>query len=165
MSRDRALWTCPACGRPFANRNQPHSCGAATVEAHLRGRSERVVALFRAFEAAVRECGPVVLAPARTRVGFQVRMIFAAVSARADRLDGHVVLARRLESPRFTRIESLSPRNHVHHFRLRDAAELNDEFRSFLRESYAVGEQRHLDHAPERRHPRRHRPGRPGAES
>ena len=66
------------------------------------------------------------------------------MTVRADRLDGHVVLARRLEHPRFTRIESLSPRNHVHHFRLRDPAEIDDEVRGWLREAYAVGEQRHL---------------------
>ena len=63
---------------------------------------------------------------------------------RADRLDGHVVLARRVEHPRFTRIESLSPRNHVHHFRLRDPAEIDDEVRAWLREAYAVGEQKHI---------------------
>lgn len=141
---DRPLWTCPACGRPFANRGQPHSCVIASVDEHLRGKGELAEALYRRFEAAVRACGPVVLAPAKTRIGFQVRMIFAAVSVWADRLDGHVVLARRLEHPRFTRIDSLSPRNHVHHFRLRHPAEIDDEVRGWLREAYAVGEQKHL---------------------
>ena len=75
---DRPLWTCPACGRPFANRNQPHSCVAAPVDEHLRGKGERAEALYRRFEEAARECGPVVLAPVKTRIGFQVRMIFAA---------------------------------------------------------------------------------------
>ncbi|HEU4557434.1 MAG TPA: DUF5655 domain-containing protein [Longimicrobium sp.] len=141
---DRPLWTCPRCGRPFANRNQQHSCVAASVDEHLRGKGERAEALYRAFEAAVRECGPVILAPAKTRIGFQVRMIFAAVSVRADRLNGHVVLARRVEHQRFTRIDSLSPRNHVHHFRLRDPAEVDGEVRGWLCEAYAVGEQKHL---------------------
>jgi hypothetical protein len=141
---DRPLWICPACGRPFANQNQPHSCVTASVDEHLRGKGELAEALYRRFEEAVRTCGPVVLAPAKTRIGFQVRTIFAAITVRADRLDGHVVLARRLEHPRFTRIESLSPRNHVHHFRLRDPAEIDDEVRGWLREACAVGEQKHL---------------------
>jgi hypothetical protein len=36
------------------------------------------------------------------------------------------------------------PRNHVHHFRLTSLAEIDAEFESFLREAYAVGDQRHL---------------------
>lgn len=138
------LWRCPRCGRPFANRNQPHSCAAATVERHLAGKGERAAELYRRFAEAVEACGPVVLAPARTRVGFQVRMIFSVVTAHPDRLDAHVVLARRLEHPRFTKIESLSPRNHVHHFRIRHPDEIDGEVRAWLREAYAVGEQRHL---------------------
>ena len=142
--RDAPLWSCPACGRPFANRNQPHSCGGATVEAHLTGKGEHAAVLFRRFAEAVETCGPVTLAPARTRIGFQARMIFAAVTVRPDRLDAHVVLARRLDHPRFHKVESLSPRNHVHHFRIRAAGEIDGDVRAWLREAYAVGEQRHL---------------------
>ncbi|HEX5724892.1 MAG TPA: DUF5655 domain-containing protein [Longimicrobiaceae bacterium] len=138
------LWHCPRCGRPFANRNQPHSCTAATVEQHLAGKDPHGVALYHRFEALVRDCGPFVLAPARTRIGFQVRMIFAAVSVKDDRLDGHVVLARRLEHPRFRRVESFSPRSHAHYFRLRSLEEIDGEVAAWVREAYAVGEQKHL---------------------
>jgi hypothetical protein len=72
-------------------------------------------------------------------------MIFAAVNKLGnDRLDAHVVLARRLEHPRFTRIESLSPRNHVHHFQIRTLDELDNTVAAWLCEAYAVGEQKHL---------------------
>jgi len=142
--RDRQLWRCPACGRPFANVNQRHSCVAATVEQHLAGKGELAAELYRRFAEAVAACGPVVVAPAKTRIGFQVRMIFSAVSVRRDRLDAHVVLARRFEHPRFTRIESISPRNHVHHFRIHHPDEVDAEVEAWLRESYAVGEQKHL---------------------
>lgn len=148
MSDPSPLWRCPDCGRPFASRNQPHSCTAATVEQHLAGKSPHAVALYRRFEALVRGCGPVTLAPARTRIGFQVRMIFAAVSVRRDRLDGHVVLARRLEHPRFRKVESLSPRNHVHHFRLASPDDIDAEVAAWVREAYAVGEQKHLGPGP-----------------
>jgi len=47
--------------------------------------------------------------PEKTRIAFQVRMSFAQVAPRARWLDGHVVLARRLEDPRFRRIETVSP--------------------------------------------------------
>ncbi|HLF27307.1 MAG TPA: DUF5655 domain-containing protein [Anaerolineae bacterium] len=141
----KPLWTCPKCGRPFANRNQSHSCGRYTVAAHLKGKSERAIALYNQFERCVKACGPVSIVPAKTRIGFQVRMIFAAVNKLSDRqLDAHVILARRLEHPRFTRIESLAPRSHVHHFRLRSVAEIDAEVAGWLREAYRVGKQEHL---------------------
>ena len=139
------LWRCPKCSRRFANQNQPHSCGHYTVDSFLKDRGPQAIALYERFVSAVRECGAVTLAPAKTRVGFQVRMIFAAVNKVSDRgLDAHVVLARRLENPRFTRIESLSAKNHVHHFRIRSLEEIDGEVRSWLKEAYRVGAQQHL---------------------
>jgi DNA-directed RNA polymerase subunit RPC12/RpoP len=104
------LWICPKCGRRFANRNQSHSCGHCTIKQHLKGKSPHVTALYKRFLELVRQCGSVILAPTKTRIGFQVRMIFAAVSLKQGGLACHVVLSRRLENPRFTRVESTSPR-------------------------------------------------------
>jgi hypothetical protein len=59
-------------------------------------------------------------------------------------VDGHVVLARRWEHQRFRRIETFSPRNHVHHFRLVHVNEVDADFRDWVKEAYAVGEQKHL---------------------
>ena len=146
--RKRELWKCPTCRRPFANRNQSHSCGRYTVEQFLKDKSEDAIALYDRFVEAVAECGDIILAPAKTRVGFQVRMIFAAIYRLDDRgLRAHVVLARRLEHPRFTRIETFSPRNHAHHFELSGVDEIDDEVREWLREAYSVGRQDHLRRA------------------
>ena len=115
----------------------------------LKGQTPEAIALFHAFVSEVRNCGEVILAPAKTRVGFQVRMIFAAVNKVTDHgLDAHVVLARRLESQRITRIDSISARNHVHHFRIRSLGEMDGEVRSWLKEAYRVGKQEHLTKAP-----------------
>jgi hypothetical protein len=57
---------------------------------------------------------------------------------------GHLVLARRIDSPGFLRIEALSLRNVVHSFRLRAPSEVDKEFAAWLGEAYAVGAQRHL---------------------
>jgi hypothetical protein len=143
----KSLWKCPRCGREFANTNQTHSCGKYTVDDFLSGKDAASIALYRRFEALVRECGPVLLAPAKTRVGFQVRMIFAAVNKLSNgTLDAHVILMRRLENPRFRRIESLYERSHVHHFRVESVDELDDEVLDWLREAYKVGTQEHLTH-------------------
>lgn len=140
----RELWTCPACGRGFANRSQAHACGRHDLDAHFSGRPPEIRALFDALLARVRARGPVTVLPEKTRIAFQVRMSFAAAMPRRGWLDGHLVLARRVESPLFRRIDSPSPRNHVHFFRLRSTADLTDEFDALLREAYAVGEQKHL---------------------
>lgn len=141
----RPLWTCPKCGRQFVNTNMPHSCGRYSVAKFLAGKSEHAISLYKGFSALVHECGPLQVAPAKTRIGFQVRMIFAAVNKLSDQsLEAHVVLTRRLQSPRFTRLETMTPRCYVHHFRIKSLSELDEEVRSWLGEAYQVGTQEHL---------------------
>ena len=141
----RPLWTCPNCDRPFVNSNMPHSCGRFSVKKFLAGKSRYAISLYENFSALVHDCGPVKIAPAKTRIGFQVRMIFAAVNKLGDHgLDAHVVLTRRLESPRFRRIETMTPKCYVHHFRIGSLSELDEEVANWLREAYQVGTQEHL---------------------
>jgi hypothetical protein len=142
MLRQRPLWRCPRCGRRFANRNQWHACGRHDLKHHFAGKPPAIRALYDAFVGAVREIGPVIILPEKTRIAFQVRMSFAAVMPRRAWLDGHLVLARRLEHPRFRRVDTMSPRSHVHVFRLERPEDLDAEFRALLREAYTVGEQR-----------------------
>ena len=138
------LWTCPRCGRSFANRNQSHFCSDVKVEAHFAGRDPQVVATFKRLLAVARTSGPVTVLPEKTRIAFQVRMSFAAFTLRNRWVDGHVVLARRRDSPRFRRIDVISPRNQVHVFRLHAPGEMDAEVASWLAEAYQVGAQRHL---------------------
>ena len=95
----------------------------------------------------VKRCGPVTVVPEKTRIAFQVRMSFAAVMLKKRWLDGHVVLARRLEDPRFRAIHTISPRNHVHQFRIETPDQLDDRVNRWLCEAYAVGRQEHLEMA------------------
>ena len=140
------LWRCPECRRTFANRNQSHSCGTLqALDAHFASRPAEIRAIFDAFAAAVRACGPVEILAEKTRIAFHVRMSFAAVMPRRDHLLGHFVFAMRVESPRFTKVESYSPHNHLHAFRLTSVHEIDDEFRRWICDAYRVGEQRHLD--------------------
>ena len=141
-----ALWRCPRCERVFANRNQTHTCaGLRDLDYHFHGRKPIVRELYDCVVTAIEKIGPVIVLPEKSRIAFQVRMSFAQVTPRREWLDGHVVLARRLEHPRFRKVESISARNHVHHFRLTQPADVDATFLSWLREAYAVGEQRHLD--------------------
>ena len=101
-------------------------------------------AIFDKLLAVARRNGPVTVLPEKTRIAFQVRMSFAAFVIRRNWVDGHVVLARRLENPRFRRIETFSPRNHLHAFRFESVDEIDDEAAAWFAEAYQVGEQRHL---------------------
>jgi hypothetical protein len=146
---DRPLWTCPGCGRTFANRNQTHTCAPPrSLDDHFAGVEAHVRTTFDRVRAAVEALGPVTVLPEKTRIAFQVRMSFAAVTPRRRWLDAHVVLARRLDSSRFRRIDVYSPRNVVHAFRLASPDEVDDEVRAWFTEAYRVGEQRHLTVGP-----------------
>ena len=138
------MWRCPKCKRQFANTHQSHACGRHSLHAHFDGKSPHIRAIYDAFVAALSAIGPVTILPEKTRVAFQVRMSFAQLTPRRNWVDGHVVLARRLEHPRFRSVQTFSPRNHLHVFRLASVDEIDDEVRAWLKEAYAVGEQRHL---------------------
>jgi len=149
---DKSLWCCPKCRRRFANRNQTHTCaGLHDLDHHFDGREPIVRELFDLVVTAVRAIGPVAILPEKTRIAFQVRMSFAQVTPRKRWLDGHVVLARRLEHARFRKIETFSPRNHLHAFRLEHARDVDATFVAWMREAYAVGAQRHLRMIPRSR--------------
>jgi hypothetical protein len=144
-SAERRLWRCSKCGREFANRNQTHRCaGLHSLEHHFERRPPEIRQMFDRVRAMVESIGPVRVLPEKTRIAFQVRMSFAQLTPRNKWLDGHVVLARRLESPRFRKIETFSPRNHLHAFRISSVDEIDDELRAWLTEAYAVGNQDHL---------------------
>lgn len=145
MHGARPLWSCPSCGRQFANRNQSHTCHVLRdLTRHFSGKSPVVKETYDRLIAAVERIGSFTLLPEKTRIALHVRMSFAALMPRRRWLDGHVVLARRLDSPRFRRVDVYSRHNVVHAFRLSSPEDVDDEVEAWFREAYAVGEQRHL---------------------
>jgi len=143
--RPRALWRCTGCGRRFANRNQSHFCGSRRPLAeHFAGKPRAVRALFDRVRAAVESCGPVTVLSEKTRIAFHTRMSFMAVMVRSSGLRGHFVFATVHRDPRFARVETISPRNHVHHFSVVRPEDVDAAFRTWVAEAYAVGKQEHL---------------------
>jgi hypothetical protein len=140
---ERAMWTCKACGRSFANRNQTHTCGLHSLDSHFRGKSAEIRAIYDAFVAMLKKNGPVTVLPEKTRIAFHVRMSFAQLTPKQGWIDGHFVLARAVKDPAFRKVETFSPRNHLHHFRLERLSDVK-RLRAFATEAYAVGRQEHL---------------------
>jgi hypothetical protein len=136
------LWTCPRCGRTFANRNQTHTCAPlGALEALFAGSDADV---RRSFDRILSALGPVTVLPEKTRIALHVRMSFAAFQPRVHWLNGHLVLARTAAHPLFGRVEVYSPHNVLHEFRIDDPAAIDDAFLHLAQEAYRVGEQRHL---------------------
>ena len=146
----QSLWRCPECGEEFTTRNQWHSCGTFQLEEHFRNSQPHVRELYDRFVQIVGSCGGVKIIPQKSRIAFQVRMRFAALMPQRSALKGHLVLSDRHEDPCFQRIDTYSPRNHVHVFRLESLDQISEVFERRIREAYQVGEQQHL-----------HRSGRP----
>jgi hypothetical protein len=143
------LWQCPRCRRTFANQNQTHTCARLRdLDDHFAAAEPQVRATFDAIVSTVRSFGPVEVLAEKSRIALHVRMSFAAFVVRRRWLDGHVVLARQVDSPRFRRIEVYSPRNVLHAFRLSAPEQVDAEMVAWLAEAYAVGQQQHLRRPP-----------------
>ena len=145
MGAARPLWTCPTCGRTFANRNQTHTCAPlGSLGDHFAGTDPGVRAAFDRILEVVHGLGPVEVLPERTRIALHARMSFAAFMPRRRWLDGHLVLAREAQHPVIRRVQVFSPRNVLHAFRLTGPDEVDPAFVGLLTEAYEVGQQHHL---------------------
>jgi len=138
------LWQCPKCGEKFVTKNMWHSCGKYSLEALFSRSEPHVFQLYQRFEALVKACGPVTVIPQKTRVAFQVRVRFAGAVPRKKYLECSFGFARRLEAPRFHKIEQYAPKWYGHYCRVDKEEDFDDEFMRWIREAYAVGEQAHL---------------------
>jgi hypothetical protein len=124
-----------------------HACGDYSVEGFLAGKGARARALFDRLAELVQMCGPVRVAPAKTRVAFMVCVRFAGVSQISDR--GMTVafsLPHPITHARIRKVEHLAAGWYGHYLRITSPEELDDEVRGWLCESYRLmGEQRRLD--------------------
>jgi hypothetical protein len=116
-----------------------------TVERHLAGQPPDSVALYEAFAALVGACGPFRYVVAKTTITFAGRRRGFA-GARPDQrgLRGYLDLQRVLTDPRITNVSPYTTRLFVHHYRVTELAQLDDEFAGWVREAYAVGQGEHL---------------------
>jgi hypothetical protein len=121
-----------------------HSCEKHSLDEPFREKPAEILRLFDAVRQIVEAIGPVTLVPYRDRVAFMVRVRFAGVRPGRSWLDVDFWLTRRIESPRFKRIETLSPYAHVFTVRVTDPADVDSELAGWLREAYSVGCRDHL---------------------
>jgi hypothetical protein len=142
----RPLWTCPRCGHRFVSANIWHSCSQHTVDEHFARAEPHVRAAFDRLVALYERCGPIVVVSQKTRIVFMVRVRFGGCTVRRDRLLTSVSLTRRVDHPRWTKVEELAPSWIAHHFAIREPGELDDpDLAELVCESYRdIGEQGRL---------------------
>ncbi len=117
-----------------------------TVDDHLAGKPESVRALYRRFIELVEACGPFSYRVTKTGISLKgSRRGFAGAQPTGQSLDGFLDLQREVRDPRIQRVSPYTKRLFVHHFRLRDIGELDDEFAAWLCEAYAVGAGKHME--------------------
>ncbi|MGH9364137.1 MAG: YdeI/OmpD-associated family protein [Thermoanaerobaculia bacterium] len=141
---ERPSWTCPRCGNEFVNRNQSHSCKRHDLSEVFSGKPARVRELFDRFRAMVEAIGPVRMLPYHDRVAFMVQVRFAGAFPKREWLEVGFWLPRRIESPRFRRVETIAPNVHIHLLRVTEERQLDRELAGWLKEAYAVGRREHL---------------------
>jgi hypothetical protein len=117
------------------------------VEDHLAGQPESSVALYRQFVRLVEACGPFSYTVSKTSITFKGRRRgFAGARPDAHGVRGYLDLQRAVEDQRITNVSPYTKRLFVHHFRIRSAEEMDEEFAGWVREAYAVGAGDHLPH-------------------
>jgi hypothetical protein len=111
-----------------------------TVADCLKGKNEKVVELYQAYEAAVRACGEVRVHPSKSRIGFISRMTFAGAILKKDYLEAGMMLPYRSQSPRFHKFFP-NGGGGVHSLKLTSVRDIDAEVRQWLREAYQCGMQ------------------------
>jgi len=140
------MWTCPKCKHKFFNKNQSHSCGSYTLDDFLKGKPAKSVALFNFFLAEYKTIGPFELHPVKTRVALLTKMRFCSINKiGTDHIDIHLVLtALFADTLCFHKIDNLANRFFVHHARLYNKDDINQELKKYMAMAYEVGDRAHV---------------------
>ena len=141
LTQETPLCTCPKCGARFVTKNMWHSCGPWTLEKLLEGKAPKARMFFDTFVNLARRCGPFQFAPTKTAVYFMVRVRFAQVHRVSERgMTFGFWLRRRIDSPRFSRVEYIPRNNWIYTVRITTVEELDEDALGWICEAYKVGE-------------------------
>jgi hypothetical protein len=122
-------------------RNLWHSCVRIPLASHFRGKPRERKKTYDRWISAARSCGRVTAYAQKTRITIMARVRFAAAMVRANYLDTHLWMRRRVEHPRLRRTEDFGRLGFVHHFRLEKASDIDPALEALIREAYRVGTQ------------------------
>jgi hypothetical protein len=121
-----------------------------TVERHLQGKRPEVISLYHRFIEMAQACGPFTYAVSKSAITLKgTRRGFAGAVLGERALRGYLDLTRRVEDTRITRSAPYTKRLYVHHFRVDNLTQLDEQFAGWLGEAYQVGAGAHLSQPEE----------------
>ena len=133
---DSPPWECPACGREFGKR-QAHFCAPAiSPDAYFATRPPYERPIFEVVRAHLESLGPLIVEPVGVGILFKRLRTFAELRPKSRWVELSIGLNRRLEHRRVTRTVRMNNGRAYHGIRLTSAAEVDDELRAWLTESY-----------------------------
>jgi hypothetical protein len=116
-----------------------------TVEDHLAGQPASSVELYGRFVSMVGQCGPFSYSVTKTTVTFKgSRRGFAGALPTRRGLSVYLDLQRVIEDRRVISVAPYTRRLFVHQVRLATMDDLDEQFRGWVREAYAVGQGAHM---------------------
>ena len=131
------LWLCPACSRKFAKRNQWHSCGSISIDAHFEDKPPEIRALFDNLSARLGKFGPFRMDAVRSSINLAARHHFGGVRVLADGLRIGFILSQPVDHPRILRIERISPTIYAHRVKITRKEDLDATVLGWLKEAHA----------------------------
>lgn len=135
-------WTCPACQREFGKPNQSHQCKPGlTIQQYFAGAAPFERPVFEAVVSHLRSLGDVIIDPIAVGIVFKHGPVFCELRARKNWVALGFGLRRKLTSPRLSRKVTGYQGRFYHVINVIDAAQVDDEVKEWLTESYwtAVG--------------------------
>jgi hypothetical protein len=132
-----ARWVCPRCDREFGRARQAHVCvPGCTVEETFAGRPVAQREVYDAMYDHLVTLGPVHADAVQVGVFLKRERKLAEVRPRAGSLLLALILPRRVDSDRVTKVVRISGDRAVHFIPLTRADEVDDELRAWLTEAY-----------------------------
>lgn len=139
------MWTCPECGRSFANPNQWHACQDTTVDEALAGKTDHAISIYRAVVGALEAAGEFRIHPQKTRIAFISRMTFAGVSLARRWADLSFILPEPLDDRRIRKLDLYGPTSWGHTIRLSRPDDIDRDVEQWLEQALKRGDQETLD--------------------
>jgi hypothetical protein len=130
-------WTCPDCGRTFGRNRQSHECAPAlSLEEYFATGPEWERPIFEAVRAHLESLGPVLIEPVSVGIFFKSNGTLVELRPKTKWVAMSFPLSRRLAHPRIARKPIASGRKIYHFVNLTSAADIDDELRGWLTESF-----------------------------
>ena len=130
-------WTCPDCGRTFQRNRQSHECAPAlSLNQYFATGPEWERPIFEAVRAHLESLGPMLIEPVSVGIFIKSNGTLVQLRPKTKWVAMSFPLSHRLTHARITRKPIVSGRKIYHFVNLTSDADVDDELRGWLTESF-----------------------------